>query len=265
MSQTIADPPDPDGAGGRRILLVRHGESTANVAAGKAEREGLEAIDVEARDADVRLTELGRRQAATVADALRAQLSSSSLAETRIWSSPYRRAVETARIATGAPVDLDAPHSPHDGFALDERLRDRELGILDTLTTLGVEARFPEEANRRRWLGKFYYRPPGGEAWTDVALRVRSFLRDTVAHDSKPLVLFTHDAVVSVFAYVLLHLDEIRLDRFLAERVVGNASVTSFSSDAAGAWTLDSFGDASHIDAAGVAATDHAGTDDDAS
>jgi len=63
----------------------------------------------------------------------------------------------------------------------------------------------------------------------------------------------------------LLHLDEIRLDRFLAERVVGNASVTSFSSDAAGAWTLDSFGDASHIEAAGVAATDHAGTDDDAS
>ena len=109
-------------------MLVRHGESTANVAAGKAEREGLEAIDVEARDADVRLTELGRRQAATVADALRAQLSSSSLAETRIWSSPYRRAVETARIATGAPVDLDAPHSPHDGFALDETFaRNTEL------------------------------------------------------------------------------------------------------------------------------------------
>ena len=63
-------------------------------------------------------------------------------------------------------------------FAVDERLRDRELGILDALTAHGVDVRLPAEAARRRWLGKFYYRPPGGEAWTDVALRLRSFLRD---------------------------------------------------------------------------------------
>ncbi len=58
----------------------------------------------------------------------------------------------------------------------DERLRDRELGILDRLTRLGVKTRYPDEAERRLWLGKLYYRPPGGESWADVALRLRSIL-----------------------------------------------------------------------------------------
>jgi broad specificity phosphatase PhoE len=275
VNDAMADPVAQSAGAVRRILLVRHGESTANVAAGRAERAGLETIAVEGRDADVRLTELGRRQAATVADALRAQLEGRPLSDARVWSSPYRRAIETARIATGVAVDVDAPHGDDDGFLLDERLRDRELGILDTLTTLGVETRLPAEAARRRWLGKFYYRPPGGEAWTDVALRIRSFLRDAVPAESdsagsqptgaSPLIVFTHDAVVSAFAYVLLRLDETRLNSFLSERVVGNASITSFVSDAAGEWRLESFGDASHVEAAGVAATEHAGTEHDAS
>jgi broad specificity phosphatase PhoE len=45
--------------------------------------------------------------------------------------------------------DLDLP------IRVDERLRDRELGVLDLLTMQGVKARFPQEAERRRWLGKF--------------------------------------------------------------------------------------------------------------
>ncbi len=50
---------------------------------------------------------------------------------TLVWSSPYRRAVQTAEIAlqaSGASLPV----------RLDERLRDRELGILDLLTWLGV-------------------------------------------------------------------------------------------------------------------------------
>ena len=61
---------------------------------------------------------------------------------------------------------------------LDERLRDRELGVLDRLTRRGVEARHPEEAELRRRLGKFYHRPAGGESWADIALRVRTALAD---------------------------------------------------------------------------------------
>lgn len=257
--------PSSSNLAGRRILLVRHGESTANVAAAAAENAGLEVIDVQASDPHVQLSELGRRQAAAAATALRAQLGAGSLSRDRVWSSPYLRAVETARIAMGTGSDLTAPPIGGDSFLVDERLRDRELGILDTLTSRGVDVRFPQEAARRRWLGKFYYRPPGGESWADVALRVRSFLRDIEWSGSAPLVIFTHDAVVSLFTYVLLRLDEAELMRFLADRVVPNASITSFTSDAEGLWHLDAFGDAGHVQAAGVPTTEHTGTDDDGS
>src|SRR5205814_41020 len=86
-----------------------------------------------------------------------------------VLSSPYRRAVQTAELTIG---DLDLP------VRLDERLRDRELGLIDLLTRYGVKRRYPEEAVRRARLGPFYYRPPGGEAWTDVALRLRAVLGD---------------------------------------------------------------------------------------
>ena len=263
------------GAGPRRILLVRHGESTANVAAGEAERAGLEVIDVGSRDADVELSELGRRQAATVGDALAGQLGADWLGTSRVWTSPYRRARQTAQLAAGAEAgagggapagstERDARVNDGDGFLVDERLRDRELGILDALTTLGVDTRLPQESARRSWLGKFYYRPPGGESWADVALRIRSFLRDAEpAAGTAPLVVFTHDAVVSLFAYVLLRFDEDQLTRFLAERVVSNASITSFVPDGDGRWTLESFADASHVEAAGITATEHTGTDTD--
>ena len=66
--------------------------------------------------------------------------------------------------------------------------------MLDLLTSHGVATRYPIEAERRRRLGKFYHRPPGGESWVDVALRIRS-LRDSLAreHLNKRVLLVTHD------------------------------------------------------------------------
>jgi broad specificity phosphatase PhoE len=45
------------------LIVVRHGESTANVAREHAELSGAELIAVEARDADVPLSDVGLRQA----------------------------------------------------------------------------------------------------------------------------------------------------------------------------------------------------------
>ena len=57
-----------------------------------------------------------------------------------------------------------------------ERLRERELGILDGLTGEGVKALHPDQAAQRELLGKFYHRPPGGENWCDVILRLRAVI-----------------------------------------------------------------------------------------
>ena len=86
-----------------------------------------------------------------------------------VVSSPYLRARATAeRIVSRLDVDL----------VFDERLRERDLGIFDGMTGLGIRSAYPEEAKRREKLGKFYYQPPSGESWCDVVLRVRSLLDD---------------------------------------------------------------------------------------
>ncbi|MDQ1582210.1 MAG: glucosyl-3-phosphoglycerate phosphatase [Microbacteriaceae bacterium] len=231
-----------------KLVLIRHGESTANVAATSAEIAGLEAIAVEARDADIPLSALGEQQAAALGTRLNAELGGHS-EFARVWSSPYRRAIQTAGLALGGATPI----------TVDERLRDRELGIIDALTVRGVDVRLPAEAARRRWLGKFYYRPPGGEAWTDVALRLRSFVRDLDWEDERPVVVFAHDAVVTLFIYLFLRYTEEELDAFLASRVVRNASVTTLVCDAGGAWSVEAFSDDRHLEAAGVPVTEHPG------
>jgi broad specificity phosphatase PhoE len=227
----------------RRLLLIRHGESTANVAATAAEAAGSETIAVEARDADIPLSQLGELQAA----ALGARLRDALQADVVLFSSPYRRALQTARIALGEQAPL----------RIDERLRDRELGVIDALTTLGVERRLPDEAARRRWVGKLYYRPPGGESWADLALRLRSFLRDLPAAET--VAVFAHDAIVSVFLYVLLGMTEEELADFLLTRPVTNASVTALTQADDGRWSVDAFADDAHLTVAGLPATEHPG------
>lgn len=227
----------------RRLLLIRHGESTANVAATAAEAAGSETIAVQARDADIPLSPLGELQAA----ALGARLRDALPADVVLFSSPYRRALQTARIALGEQAPL----------RIDERLRDRELGVLDALTTRGVERRLPDEAARRRWVGKLYYRPPGGESWADLALRLRSFLRDLPP--SPTVAVFAHDAIVSVFLYVLLGMTEEELADFLLTRPVTNASVTALAQADDGRWSVEAFADDAHLAVAGLPATEHPG------
>src|SRR5690349_19625509 len=101
-----------------RLWLVRHGESVANIAATGAEREGLERIPIDSRDADVPLSATGREQA----EALGTWWARNRDDVDTCWVSPYRRARETLQIARGDDLDR-AP------AIVDERLRDRELGI----------------------------------------------------------------------------------------------------------------------------------------
>jgi broad specificity phosphatase PhoE len=244
--------------GATEIWLVRHGESVANVAATAAERDGLDAITVDARDADVRLSELGERQARALGEWLEDNTSAAS--PSLVFSSSYFRASQTVTIALdGAGLDLPV--------GIDDRLRDRELGILDLLTSHGVQTTYPDEAARRDWLGKFYYRPPGGESWADVALRVRSFLRDI---DGQPdettsgaVLIAAHDAVVMLFLYVCLGLTEKELLDFASTNTVSNASVTRLSRPSGrGVWTLDVFAHDDHLEQLNVPVTEHPGDRD---
>lgn len=58
-------------------------------------------------------------------------------------------------------------------ICVDERLREKEFGILDGLTTRGISTLQPEQYAFRQQLGKFYHCPPGRERWCDVIFRLR--------------------------------------------------------------------------------------------
>jgi hypothetical protein len=61
-------------------------------------------------------------------------------------------------------------------------------------------------------VGKFYFRPPGGESWCDVILRLRSFL-DMLTREYRGdrVLVVAHQVIVNCLRYLLERLDEERI------------------------------------------------------
>ena len=210
-----------------RLWIIRHGQSAGNVARDAAHQAALDRIAITGRDVDVPLSPLGEEQA----QALGTWFAQGGEAERPdiILSSPYARALQTARLFRAAGgADADEP------ICMDERLREKEFGVLDGLTTQGVANHFPDQADFRRILGKFYHRPPGGESWCDVILRLRSLL-DTVSlhYAGRRVMIFAHQVVVLCLRYVIENLDEAGILAIDRQGDVANCSVTEYRFDPA--------------------------------
>jgi 2,3-bisphosphoglycerate-dependent phosphoglycerate mutase len=220
------------------LTLVRHGESFGNIANAEAYAAGAERLDLTVNDSSVELSELGGRQAR----ALGARLGQLEPAQrpTVVVVSSYVRAQQTADHV------LDAAGLDDVVRVADERLRDREQGILDRLTGRGIRAALPDEADRRDYLGKFWYRPPGGESWADVALRIRSVLRDIRADyaDERVLVV-THDVPILLARYVI---EGLSTDETVAlSRQIVNCGMTTYHRGRDGMW-LEKFNDPTPVE-----------------
>ncbi|SEA37126.1 Broad specificity phosphatase PhoE [Bowdeniella nasicola] len=239
------------------IVLVRHGQSLGNVAAEAAYRDKAERIDVPARDPDVDLSDTGVEQA----QALGAWLASlpTDQQPDAVWSSPYVRAKRTAQEAL-ATAKLDLP------LRIDERLRDRDMGITDALTAAGIRAKYPDEAARREWLDKFYYRPLGGESWADMVLRIRSLLNDVEkVQDHQRLLISAHDVVILLFVYVAEDMTEETILEKGRTDGVRNATVTRIVRDEErfSRWRVVDYNLDTHLTDAGVTVTDQPGASDE--
>jgi broad specificity phosphatase PhoE len=219
------------------LVLVRHGESAGNVADADARRQGLARLELATRDADTPLSPTGERQARAVGRHLD-DLDAGQRPDV-VLTSPYVRAARTAALATER---LGVEAVP------DERLRERDLGAFDGLTGTGIRENYPEESLRRSTTGKFYYRPPGGESWTDVALRIRQFLTDLrQAQGGRRVWIFTHQAVIMSFRFVLERLDERRLLEIDRSEALPNCSFTCYTREEGGLLRLDAFGSTAHL------------------
>ena len=92
-----------------RLWIVRHGQSAGNAARDDAEARGLGLIDIQTRDADTPLSQLGQQQAEALAHWFSSQ--PPHLRPTCYYSSPFVRSMDTCRAIanalgklTGAPL-----------------------------------------------------------------------------------------------------------------------------------------------------------------
>ena len=146
------------------VILARHGETDWN-----RERRFQ-------GHADPPLNELGRRQSAELAG----QLAGEPIA--RVYTSPLRRAAETAEIVAGTlGVDLE-PVEP---------LREIDVGAWSGLTRDEVAARFPE--SYARWLERGPHGFEAGETYEQLAARVLPVIQELAErHPSETLLVVSH-------------------------------------------------------------------------
>jgi len=156
-----------------RQYLVRHGESVSN-------REGR----VQGQS-DVELSAAGRAQAAAVGGWSRGLAASAPVGE--IWSSPLKRALETAEAiaaAVGLPVRID------------ERLSELHAGIFQGHLWADLELRFPEEVSRWRG-GDPHYAIPGGESRAALAARGQEAIRSLASRDTASMIVVAHGGLLT--------------------------------------------------------------------
>jgi 2,3-bisphosphoglycerate-dependent phosphoglycerate mutase len=236
------------------LWLVRHGQSAGNVANDAALAAGLPTIEVAGRDVDVPLSPLGQRQADALGSWFRDQPDAHT--PTIVLTSPYARARQTAQLLLAR-----LPESGRPSMVLDERLREKELGSLNRLTRTGILAKFPAEAELRQQIGKFYYRPPGGESWCDVILRLRNLLDGIrLQYAGERVLIMTHQVVVLCFRYLIEQMSEedvLRIDR---ASDVANCSLTTYHAtldvEGRGQLALESYNVVTPLEEAGQPVTE---------
>jgi broad specificity phosphatase PhoE len=206
------------------LWIARHGQSAGNVARDAAEAAGQVLIDVEFRDIDTPLSDLGVQQSRALGRWFARQPPPER--PQVVLCSPYVRARDTARLIleeAGWQAGNDLR------LRVDERLREKEFGILDRLTRHGIRQKYPELNAQRGHVGKFYFRPPGGESWCDVILRLRSLTEMiTREHAGERVLVVAHQVTVNCMRYLLENLDEAGILEIDRMGDVPNCSLTSY-------------------------------------
>lgn len=183
----------------KRIILIRHGESEANV-----DRYLFGRVP----DYTIELTDLGREQAREAGLRLKEVVGEETM---YFYVSPFWRARST--------FECVAAVFPRNQFVYSEepRLREQEWGYLRS------QEEFDKICQERREYGTFYYRISGGEAGSDVYDRVNDLLgslyRDFAANDfPENCVLVTHGLAIRLFIMRFFHLTVEDFERMLAPK-----------------------------------------------
>jgi broad specificity phosphatase PhoE len=165
----------------RVVLLARHGETEWNVV---GRWQGT---------TDIHLSDVGRAQARTLAERLRA-LGPAPVAE--LYASDLGRAVETATIVATA-LGLAPPRR-------DPRLRERGFGCFEGLTREECAAQLPEAW--ARYLADRRSTPPGAEPQESIVARMLEVMHEIAAGAAvaAPALVVSHGGAIRTFAHAAL-------------------------------------------------------------
>jgi probable phosphoglycerate mutase len=163
-----------------RVYLIRHGATL------------LSAEDRFAGATDVPLSDVGRGQAARLAERLRSQ------PITAVYASPLGRTLETAQI-------IAAPHEMQ--VQGESGLREISHGRWEEMTRAEVEQRYPDEYER--WENDPYsFAPLEGETGLAVTARALPALLAIVErHAGEHVVIVSHKATIRLLLSCLLGFD----------------------------------------------------------
>jgi probable phosphoglycerate mutase len=151
-----------------RWFIARHGETVFNAAA-RMQGDVLHTP----------LTRAGFAQAEAMGEALRVRLGAKPKLD--LWASDTGRALQTLAVIA-EHLELDW----HDART-DSRLAEVGIGAWGERYYRDVEAEQGPIIDPETWL--FCVRPPGGESYGEVAVRLRTWIEDTAAETSDRLIL----------------------------------------------------------------------------
>ncbi len=205
----------------KRLVLVRHGESTQHVR------------DVTGGWTDTRLTALGRRQAAVTADRLADLMCRGSFS---FLSSDLARAAETARII-GARLGVEP--------TLHQELRELNNGRAAGLTTAQAQAiELPQTEPLVDWVPY-----PEAESWRTMTERVHAYLDSAAPALEETALIVTHgNSGQAVVHWWLRHCEVCR--RRIAYRL-DPCSITELCVNAWGERVIALLNDTGHLDSLG--------------
>jgi broad specificity phosphatase PhoE len=167
----------------KRLVLIRHGQSVANVDDTEYERTP---------DWKIALTPKGEAQASDAGARLSALVQAEPV---YLYVSPYRRAQQTLRHAR-----THLNEAAIIGEREDPRLREQDMGNYQSSDGMKDQWRERDE------FGRFFYRFPNGENGADVCDRVSSFLdsafreRSVSSHPADTnVVVVSHGLMIRLF------------------------------------------------------------------
>ena len=198
-----------------RIIAIRHGETAWNA---DTRIQG---------HIDIPLSDIGRRQAALLGQALRGE------PVTAIYASDLSRAWETAQHVGQA---LDVRVTP------DTALRERSFGEFEGKTFAEIEAQLPQQSKRWRKRDP-EFSPVGGESLLTLRERVvAAAARLAANHPGELIAMVAHGGVMDVLYRAATRLD-IQAPRTWA---LGNAAINRLLWTPTG-FTLVGWGDTQHL------------------